>query len=104
MLIVHVLDMEHYEDFINRIFRVNKNIKQFRSLVSIRRVKYTTEVPMDRRPSYLDSSRARLQGEATRGRVVTFQQRTNLPNSARCDSLIRNKAVAALEETYSEHA
>lgn len=45
VLILHVCDMEDYEALIERLFHSNNNVKQFKTLTSIRRVKYTTQIP-----------------------------------------------------------
>lgn len=44
VLILHVSDMEDYETLIERLFHSNSNVKQFKTLTSIRRVKYTTQM------------------------------------------------------------
>jgi len=47
VLIVQVRDMEHYEKFIDKVFYSSKNVKQFKTFITIRRVKYTTEILID---------------------------------------------------------
>jgi len=47
VLIVQVRDMEHYEQFINRVFYLSKNVKQFKTFITIRRVKYTISILID---------------------------------------------------------
>lgn len=47
VLIVQVRDMEHYEQFINRVFYSSKNVKQFKTFITIRRVKYATSILID---------------------------------------------------------
>lgn len=44
LLIVHVSDMNHYNDFSRRVFANEPNIRQFRSSFCIRRTKYSTHV------------------------------------------------------------
>lgn len=46
VLTLHVTDMEEYEQIIERLFHSNSNIKQFKTLTSIRRVKFATRLPV----------------------------------------------------------
>ncbi len=46
VLILHVTDMEEYEMLIERLFHSNNNVKQFKTLTSIRRVKFATQMPV----------------------------------------------------------
>lgn len=46
VLILHVTDMEEYETLIERLFHSNSNVKQFKTLTSIRRVKFATQMPV----------------------------------------------------------
>jgi Lrp/AsnC family leucine-responsive transcriptional regulator len=46
VLIVHVTDMEEYEGLIERLFHQNANIKWFKTLISIRRIKHASRVPV----------------------------------------------------------
>ncbi|HTN97576.1 MAG TPA: Lrp/AsnC family transcriptional regulator [Nordella sp.] len=46
VLIVHVADMEEYEGIIDRIFHQNRNIKWFKTLISIRRIKHSSHLPV----------------------------------------------------------
>ncbi|MGE0239820.1 MAG: Lrp/AsnC family transcriptional regulator [Parvibaculaceae bacterium] len=46
VLIVHVADMEEYEGIIDRIFHQNRNIKWFKTLISIRRIKHASHLPV----------------------------------------------------------
>lgn len=46
VLILHVTDMEEYETLIERLFHGNSNVKQFKTLTSIRRVKFATQMPV----------------------------------------------------------
>lgn len=48
VLIVHVADMEEYDAIITDLFHDNANIKQFKSLVSIRKIKSSTQYPVTR--------------------------------------------------------
>ncbi|SLN75577.1 Lrp/AsnC family transcriptional regulator [Oceanibacterium hippocampi] len=48
VLFVHVADMEEYDEIISRLFHDNGNIKQFKTLVAIRRVKNSTRFPIRR--------------------------------------------------------
>jgi Lrp/AsnC family leucine-responsive transcriptional regulator len=43
-LIVHVLDMNHYNEFSRRVFANEGNIKMFRSSFCINRIKYNTHI------------------------------------------------------------
>jgi Lrp/AsnC family leucine-responsive transcriptional regulator len=44
LLIVHVTDMQHYNDFARRVFANEPNIKMFRSSFCLNRVKYDTQI------------------------------------------------------------
>lgn len=44
LLIIHVRDMNHYNDFARRVFANEPNIKQFRSSFCLNRTKYNTMV------------------------------------------------------------
>ena len=44
LLVVHVSDMNHYNDFARRIFANEANIKKFRSSFCLNRTKYNTHV------------------------------------------------------------
>jgi Lrp/AsnC family leucine-responsive transcriptional regulator len=44
LLIVHVADMNHYNDFARRVFANEANIKKFRSSFCLNRTKYNTHV------------------------------------------------------------
>lgn len=44
LLIIHVADMNHYNDFARRVFANEPNIKQFRSSFCLNRTKYNTHV------------------------------------------------------------
>lgn len=46
VLIIQVLDMEEYEGIIESIFHQNSNIKWFKTLISIRRIKSSTRIPL----------------------------------------------------------
>lgn len=46
VLIIHVASMEEYESIIERIFHQNANIKWFKTLISIRRIKHTSQIPV----------------------------------------------------------
>ncbi len=46
VLIVHVADMEEYEGIIDRIFHQNRHIKWFKTLISIRRIKHASHLPV----------------------------------------------------------
>jgi Lrp/AsnC family transcriptional regulator, leucine-responsive regulatory protein len=46
VLLLHVSNIEEYDSIVTRIFHDNKNIKQFKTLVSIRRIKSTTKLPV----------------------------------------------------------
>lgn len=48
VLLVHVADMEEYDAIITDLFHDNANIKQFKSLVAIRRIKSSTHYPVTR--------------------------------------------------------
>jgi Lrp/AsnC family leucine-responsive transcriptional regulator len=45
VLILHVADMEEYEGVIDRLFHQNSNIKWFKTLISIRRIKHANRIP-----------------------------------------------------------
>ena len=47
ILVVTVKSMAHYEDFTNRLFFTNSNIKRFNTLVVMDRVKVGLSVPID---------------------------------------------------------
>lgn len=44
LLIIHVKDMNHYNEFARRVFANEPNIKQFRSSFCLNRTKYHTQV------------------------------------------------------------
>lgn len=44
LLIIHVADMNHYNDFARRVFANEPNIKKFRSSFCLNRTKYNTHV------------------------------------------------------------
>ena len=44
LLIIHVKDMNHYNDFARRVFANEPNIKKFRSSFCLNRTKYNTQV------------------------------------------------------------
>jgi Lrp/AsnC family leucine-responsive transcriptional regulator len=44
LLIIHVSDMNHYNDFARRVFANEPNIKKFRSSFCLNRTKYNTHV------------------------------------------------------------
>ena len=44
LLIIHVTDMNHYNDFARRVFANEPNIKKFRSSFCLNRTKYNTHV------------------------------------------------------------
>lgn len=46
MLIVCVADIPAYERFIERVLHVDANIRKFHSSVSLRRIKYSTEIDL----------------------------------------------------------
>lgn len=48
VLLVHVADMEEYDAIITNLFHDNANIKQFKSLIAIRRIKSSTHYPVTR--------------------------------------------------------
>lgn len=47
LLIVHVKDMNHYNEFARRVFASEPNIKMFRSSFCLNRVKYDTKVVVE---------------------------------------------------------
>ena len=49
ILIVHVANIEEYDAIVSRIFHSNANIKQFKTLVAIRKIKSTSRIPINRR-------------------------------------------------------
>lgn len=48
VLFVHVADMEEYDEIITDLFHDNTNIKQFKSLIAIRKIKSSTQYPVTR--------------------------------------------------------
>jgi Lrp/AsnC family leucine-responsive transcriptional regulator len=46
VLIIHVSTMEEYESIIEKVFHINTNIKWFKTLISIRRIKHTSRIAM----------------------------------------------------------
>ena len=44
LLVIHVADMNHYNEFARRVFANEPNIKMFRSSFCLNRVKYSTKV------------------------------------------------------------
>lgn len=44
LLIIHVRDMNHYNEFARRVFANEPNIKKFRSNFCLSRVKYDTHI------------------------------------------------------------
>lgn len=48
VLFVSVTDMEEYDAIITDLFHENANIKQFKSLIAIRKVKSSTQYPVTR--------------------------------------------------------
>jgi Lrp/AsnC family leucine-responsive transcriptional regulator len=44
LLVIHVKDMNHYDDFTRRVFVKDANIKMFRSNFCLSRVKYETKI------------------------------------------------------------
>lgn len=46
VLIVTVKDMQCYETFCNRVIYADPNMKNFRTLISINRIKYDTQIPI----------------------------------------------------------
>ncbi|QIE55098.1 Lrp/AsnC family transcriptional regulator [Pikeienuella piscinae] len=48
VLLVHVADMEEYDAIITDLFHDNTNIKQFKSLIAIRKIKSSTHYPVTR--------------------------------------------------------
>lgn len=44
LLIVHVADMSHYNEFARRVFANEPNIKMFRSSFCLNRIKYDTQI------------------------------------------------------------
>lgn len=46
LLIMHVADMQHYNEFARRVFACEPNIKVFRSSFCLNRVKYSTKIEL----------------------------------------------------------
>lgn len=46
LLILHVQDMQHYNDFARQVFACEPNIKVFRSSFCLNRVKYNTKIAL----------------------------------------------------------
>ncbi|HAU1376736.1 TPA: Lrp/AsnC family transcriptional regulator [Legionella pneumophila] len=47
LLIIHVKDMNHYNEFARRVFANEPNIRKFRSSFCLNRTKYNTQVVLD---------------------------------------------------------
>ena len=45
-LVMHVADMQHYNDFARRVFANEPNIKVFRSSFCMNRIKYSTKIAL----------------------------------------------------------
>jgi Lrp/AsnC family transcriptional regulator, leucine-responsive regulatory protein len=47
MLVLHTRDMEHYAELSNRLFASDRKVLRYRTLFSIRRIKFSTEIPLE---------------------------------------------------------
>lgn len=47
LLVVHAVDMNHYNEFARRVFASEANIKMFRSSFCLSRIKYNTQIHLD---------------------------------------------------------
>lgn len=46
ILLIHVNDVHHYNNFVRRVFTSEANIRMFRSSFCLTRVKYSTHIPL----------------------------------------------------------
>lgn len=51
LLMVHVVDIEAYNEFVRRVFVSTHNVKQFRSNICLSRIKYETGIFLDEESS-----------------------------------------------------
>jgi Lrp/AsnC family leucine-responsive transcriptional regulator len=47
ILVLQVVDIEAYDDFVQRVFYSNPNIRKFRTLIVMNRVKFDTSIALD---------------------------------------------------------